>query len=62
MKIIANYDGSSIDILNNNQEANSIELSLKKENGKYSQYYNFIIENNESKEGSIFIHNIKLSK
>lgn len=62
MKIIANYDGSSIDILNNNQEANSIELSLKKENGKYSQYYNFIVENNESKEGSIFIHNIKLSK
>lgn len=62
MKIISDYEGSSIDILSYDVESNSVKLSLKKENDKYSQYYNFIVENTENKEGTIFIKNIKLSK
>lgn len=62
MKIITDYDGSSIEIKSYNKETNSVELSLRKENGGYSQYYNFFVENEEDKEGIIHIHNIKLSK
>lgn len=57
MKIINNYDGASIDILINDKEKNVINLSLKKELNNYSNYFNFIVEN-EDKEGTIFIENI----
>lgn len=62
MKIITDYDGSSIEVESYNKETNNIELSLRRENGEYSQYYNFFVENKEDKEGIIHIHNIKLSK
>lgn len=62
MKIISNYEGSSIDILKYNDNQNIAYLSLKKENNSYSQYYNFIIENNQNKDGYVYIQNIKLSK
>ena len=57
MKIINNYNGSSIDIINNDEMKNEVFLSLKKENNDYSNYFNFIVENND-KEGKIYIENI----
>ena len=62
MNVLSNYDGSSIDILKYNNDENSVYLSLKKENDSYSQYYNFIIDNNQNTDGYIYIQNIKLSK
>ena len=62
MNILSNYEGSSIDILRYNNVENSAYLSLKKENDSYSQYYNFIIDNNQNKDGYVYIQNIKLSK
>lgn len=62
MKIISNYDGSSIDILSYDDNTNSIQLSLKKEKDDYGQYYNFIAENTKNIKGTIFIKNIRLSK
>ena len=50
MKIITDYDGSSIDILSFDQKSNSVNVSLRKENDGYSQYYNFIVDNNENTE------------
>ena len=58
MKITTNYDGSSIEIINNNEELNIVELSLKKENKKYSHYYNFKVENEKKEKGTIIIKNI----
>ena len=56
MEIENNYEGASIDIIRN--EKNKIYLSLKKENGKYSHYYNFRIKNNLDEQGIIYIKNI----
>ncbi|MBQ3145175.1 MAG: hypothetical protein IJB90_01095 [Clostridia bacterium] len=61
MKITTNYDGSSIEIINNNKELNIVELSLKKENKKYSHYYNFKVENEKKEKGTILIKNIDSS-
>lgn len=61
MRIITNYQGSSIEIINNDEELNKAELSLKKENGKYSHYYNFRVENEKKEKGSILIQNINNS-
>lgn len=57
MKIINNYDGSSIDIIDNDLENNRVVLSVKKENNEYSNYFNFIVEN-INKKGKIIIKNI----
>lgn len=57
MKIINNYDGASIDIVENNVTKNEAILSLRKEQNYYSNYYNFIVDNNSSSEGIIYIRN-----
>lgn len=62
MNIIKDYDGASIEIIKNDIEKNKIYLSLKEENGKYSYYYNFIIENPASTKGMIYIKNISNSQ
>lgn len=62
MKISNDYEGSSIEILSYNDKDNSAVLSLRKENGEYSQYYNFFVQNNDNVDGYIYIQNIKLSK
>lgn len=61
MKILYNYEGASIKLIKNDIENNILYLSLKEENGKYSHYYNFIIENQEEKNGIIYIKNIQNS-
>lgn len=62
MRIISNYEGSSINLLSYNDENNSAFLSLKEENDGYSQYYNFIADNKTINVGKIFIKNIDFSK
>ena len=57
MKIDYNYDGASIDILEIDDLNNSIVLSPKMENGKYSNYFNFKIINNNL-EGKIYLKNL----
>ena len=58
MKIINNYDGSSIDIINEDLRKNEAVLSLRKEKDSYSHYYNFRVENDLNKVGTVFIKNI----
>ena len=62
MNIINNYEGASIDILTKNEKNNTIYLSLKEEKDKFSHYYNFVVENNEEKDGEIHIKNISSSQ
>lgn len=54
MKIINNYDGSSIDIIENDKTNNIVYLSLK-DNNKYNHYFNFKVDNSNNKEGTIII-------
>lgn len=54
MKIIYNYDGASIDIVEDDKTNNIIYLSLKN-NNKYNHYYNFKIDNSNNKVGTIII-------
>lgn len=61
MNILYNYDGASIKLIKNDIENNILYLSLKEENGKYSHYYNFTVENKEEKNGIIYIKNIQNS-
>lgn len=61
MKIINNYDGSSIDIINEDLRKNEAVLSLRKEKDSYSHYYNFRVENDLNKVGTVFIKNITKS-
>jgi hypothetical protein len=55
MKIRTNYPGSSIDIIE--EKENRIIVSPKLEGKKYSNYYNFIVSNDD-KEGIIVLKNI----
>lgn len=61
MKIDKDYFGSSIKILKENKEKNTIEVSLREEKNSYGHYYNFKVINNEEKEGIIIIKNIDKS-
>lgn len=61
MKITHNYPGASIKVIKNNEKTNTIYLSLKEEANSYSHYYNFTIENELPKEGTIYLQNIKKS-
>lgn len=61
MKIINNYPGASIKVVKDNKKENIVYLSLKEEDNSYSHYYNFIAENDLTKEGAIYIQNIKKS-
>lgn len=61
MNILCNYEGASIKIIQNDIENNILYLSLKEENGQFSHYYNFIIENLGEKEGIIYIKNMQYS-
>ena len=61
MNILYNYDGASIKLIKNDIENNILYLSLNEENGKYSHYYNFIIENQEERNGVIYIKNMQNS-
>lgn len=54
MKIINNYDGSSINIINNDKVNNTVYLTFKN-NNKFNHYYNFKVDNTNSKEGTIII-------
>ena len=53
-------EGASIEIIQNDIENNILYLSLKEENGQFSHYYNFIIDNKGNKEGIIYIKNLLL--
>lgn len=61
MDIKYDYEGASIKVIENNKLENILYLSLKEENNAYSHYYNFFIENNENKEGTIYIKNMDKS-
>lgn len=61
MDIKYNYEGASIKVIENNKSENILYLSLKEENNAYSHYYNFFIENNENREGTIYIKNMDKS-
>lgn len=61
MNILYNYDGASIKLIKNDVENNILYLSLNEENGKFSHYYNFIIENQAERDGIIYIKNIQNS-
>lgn len=61
MDTLTGYEGSSIKILEQNNEKNTVELSLVEENKKYSHYYNFIVENKLNSKGIIHISNITQS-
>ena len=58
MKIYNSYDGASIDILKIDNSNNETIVSPKKENNKYSNYFNFTIINDENIEGKIYIKNL----
>ena len=58
MKILTGYDGSSIQILDNNEESNTVTVSPKEENGTYSNYYNFKVKNGTSRIGTLYIKNL----
>lgn len=57
MKIINNYNGSSIDIDKIDNSSNTAYLKLKSENGNACHYYNFIAENENDFEGKVYIEN-----
>ena len=59
MQLNCNYDGGSIDIIQEDKKRNILILSPKQENGKYSNYYNFTITNNNDLDGTICIKNLK---
>lgn len=61
MNILHNYEGASIKLIKNDIENNILYLSLNEENEKYSHYYNFIIENQEERNGVIYIKNMQNS-
>lgn len=61
MNILYDYEGASIKVLKNDTDNNVLYLSLKEENGKFSHYYNFVIENQEEINGMIYIKNIQNS-
>ena len=61
MKIINNYDGSSIDIIENDKTNNIVYLSLK-DNNKYNHYFNFKVDNSNNKEGTIIIKDFTKNK
>jgi len=61
LNISYNYEGASIKLIKNDTENNILYLSLSEENGKYSHYYNFIIENPEKKDGISYVKNIENS-
>lgn len=61
MKIINNYDGSSIDIEQISSDTNTAYLRLVEENGKACHYYNFIADNSSSQEGFAYIKNLNES-
>ena len=60
MKIINNYEGSSIDIISNSD--NKIIVSPKSEKDGYSNYYNFIVSNLCNKDGILVIKNLNKMK
>lgn len=62
MKIVYDYEGASIKLLKNDKENNIIYLSLREEKDKFSHYYNFIIDNDEIRNGEIHIKNINCSQ
>lgn len=57
MKVLNNYDGSSINIEKIDQSSNRAYLKLKDENGKACHYYNFIVENDADIDGTVYILN-----
>lgn len=61
MNILYNYEGASIKLIKNDIENNILYLSLREENGKYSHYYNFTIQNEEERKGIIYIKNMSNS-
>lgn len=61
MDIKFDYEGASIKLIENNKEDNVLYLSLKEENNGCSHYYNFFVDNNENREGTIYIKNRELS-
>ena len=58
MEIFVNYDGSSIDILEKDDVNNTLILSPKMENGVFSNYFNFKINNNSTEIGTIYVRNL----
>ena len=60
MKIINNYESSSIDAIE--EKGNRIVVSPKKEKDGYANYYNFIISNLCNKEGTLVIRNLDKMK
>ncbi len=61
MNILNNYEGAAIKVLKNDIDNNIMYLSLNEENGKYSHYYNFIVDNQEERKAIIYIKNIQNS-
>ena len=61
MNILNNYEGAAIKVLKNDIDNNILYLSLNEENGKYSHYYNFIVDNQEERKAIIYIKNIQNS-
>ncbi len=57
MKIINNYEGSSIDVIS--IKDNIANLSLRKEAGQYEHYYNFKVINDSTKTAFIYLENIE---
>ena len=57
LKIKKDYDGASIDIVN--EENGDIYLSVKKEKEKYCYYYNFFVENDNNDTKKIHIKNFE---
>lgn len=61
MKILSNYDGGSIDIEKIDNKSNTAYLKLKNENGKVSHYYNFVVLNEATSQGVVYISNFNHS-
>lgn len=61
MRILNDYDGSSIYIIHNDDKKNIAIVSLKKEENTYCHYYNFKVINDLDKEGIIYLKNMNNS-
>lgn len=62
MKLISNYEGSSIEFISYDEKTNSVQLSLRLENDDFNPYYNFIVDNKNGDLAKVFINNIDFSK
>ena len=58
MDILFDYEGASIDVLENDIKNNIITVSPKIENDAYSNYYNFKVKNDSNEEGIVYIKNL----